>query len=169
MQDIENRAYFLTIVNQRWLGLRLDACGSVLTVLVAFIGVAARNTISPAQTGLILSYVLTISQSFSWMVRQTAEVENDMNSVERLIYYGEQLEQEAPSVIDDARPPPNWPSTGAIKIDNVVMSYRAGLPPVLRGISIDIKGGEKVGVVGRTGAGKSSIMLSLFRIVELTS
>lgn len=96
--DLENRAYYLTvrsapshpvltclirdpqIVNQRWLGLRLDFFGSCLTFAVAMFGVGTRTSVSPAQTGLVLSYILTISQAFSWMVRQGAEVENDLNS-----------------------------------------------------------------------------------------
>jgi ATP-binding cassette subfamily C (CFTR/MRP) protein 1 len=73
--DIENRAYFLTVMNQRWLAVRLDFFGSVLTFIVAMTGVAGRFTISPAQTGLLLSYILTIQAAFSWMVRQGAEVE----------------------------------------------------------------------------------------------
>jgi len=76
--DIENRAYYLTITNQRWLGLRLDFFGSCLTFAVALFSVGTAKNVSPSQTGLILSYVLTISMSFSWMVRQGAEVENDM-------------------------------------------------------------------------------------------
>ncbi|GAA5994171.1 uncharacterized protein JCM10292_001909 [Rhodotorula paludigena] len=167
--DLENRAYYLTIVNQRWLGLRLDFFGSCLTFAVAMFGVGTRTSVSPAQTGLVLSYILTISQAFSWMVRQGAEVENDLNSVERVLHYAHKLEREAPPVIEDARPPPEWPAGGAIDFKNVVMSYRPDLPPVLKGLSLNIGAGEKVGVVGRTGAGKSSIMQTLFRVVELTS
>ncbi|KAM0751625.1 P-loop containing nucleoside triphosphate hydrolase protein [Meredithblackwellia eburnea MCA 4105] len=167
--DIENRAYFLTVVNQRWLGFRLDMFGGILTAIVAFLGVGARYSISPSQTGLILSYILTIQQAFSWMVRQGAEVENDMNSVERVIHYADELEREAPAVIEDNRPPKDWPSQGSIELEKVVMSYRPGLPPVLKGLSLSVGAGEKVGVVGRTGAGKSSIMMALFRIVELSA
>ncbi|KAK4704538.1 lysophospholipase, partial [Phenoliferia sp. Uapishka_3] len=167
--NIENRAYYLSVVNQRWLGFRLDMFGGLLTAIVAFMGVGGRFTISPSQTGLILSYILTIQQAFSWMVRQGAEVENDMNSVERLVHYADELEREAPAVIEGSRPPSEWPAHGAIELKKVVMSYRVGLPPVLKGLSLSVGAGEKIGVVGRTGAGKSSIMMALFRIVELTS
>ncbi|GAA6063571.1 hypothetical protein JCM10212_003150 [Sporobolomyces blumeae] len=167
--DIENRAYYLTVINQRWLGLRLDFFGSCLTFAVAMFSVGTAKTVSPAQTGLILSYILTISQSFSWMVRQGAEVENDMNSVERLLHYAKKLEAEAPAVIEDNRPPENWPASGAIDFDKVFMSYRPDLPPVLKGMSLNVGAGERIGVVGRTGAGKSSIMMTLFRIVEVSS
>ncbi|GAA5952191.1 hypothetical protein JCM8115_003528 [Rhodotorula mucilaginosa] len=167
--DLEDRAYYLTVVNQRWLGLRLDFFGSCLTFAVAMFSVGTRNTVSPAQTGLVLSYILTISQAFSWMVRQAAEVENDLNSVERLLHYANKLEREAPAVIEDNRPPESWPAGGAIEFKNVVMSYRPDLPPVLKGLNLSVRAGEKIGVVGRTGAGKSSIMQTLFRIVEITS
>ncbi|KAM0788854.1 hypothetical protein ACM66B_002939 [Microbotryomycetes sp. NB124-2] len=167
--NIENRAYFLTIINQRWLGFRLDLFGSILTFVVAIFGVGTRHSISPSETGLVLSYILTIQAAFSWMVRQISEAENDMNSVERVLHYGNHLEQEAPAVIEDRRPDKEWPSQGAIEFNKVVMRYRPELPPVLKGLSLSISAGEKIGVVGRTGAGKSSIMQALFRIVELTS
>ncbi|GAA5839463.1 hypothetical protein JCM3766R1_003553 [Sporobolomyces carnicolor] len=166
--DIENRAYYLTVINQRWLGLRLDFFGSCLTFAVAMFSVGTAKTVSPSQTGLILSYILTISQAFSWMVRQGAEVENDMNSTQRLIHYAN-LPSEADSIVEDNRPPENWPASGAIEFDKVVMSYRPDLPPVLKGLSLSVGAGERIGVVGRTGAGKSSIMMTLFRIVEVAS
>ncbi|GAA5952785.1 hypothetical protein JCM21900_005802 [Sporobolomyces salmonicolor] len=167
--DIENRAYYLTVINQRWLGLRLDIFGALLTFAVAMFSQATAKSISPAQTGLVLSYILTTVQACSWMVRQGAEVENDMNSIERVLHYAHKLDAEAPAVIEDSRPPQDWPAQGAIKFKNVVMSYRPGLPPVLKGLSLSVGAGERIGVVGRTGAGKSSIMMTLFRIVELTS
>ncbi|GAA6008882.1 hypothetical protein JCM11491_003817 [Sporobolomyces phaffii] len=167
--DIENRAYYLTVINQRYLGLRLDFFGSCLTFAVAMFSVGTAKSVSPSQTGLVLSYILTVSQAFSWMVRQGAEVENDMNSLQRLLHYGEALPREAPGVVEDNRPPENWPASGAIQFDNVVMSYRPDLPPVLKGMTLSVGAGERIGVVGRTGAGKSSIMMTLFRIVELSS
>jgi len=80
------------------------------------------------------------------------------------------IEQEAPHHLPPTDPPtsPSWPEHGAIKFTDVSLSYRKGLPTVLHNMSLDIKGGERIGVVGRTGAGKSSMMLSLLRIVELT-
>lgn len=76
--DIENRAYWLTVVNQRWLGFRIDSLGCLLTFVVAILTVATRFSISPAQTGVVLSYILSIQQTFGWMVRQSAELENNM-------------------------------------------------------------------------------------------
>lgn len=90
------------------------------------------------------------------MVRQSAEVENDMNGVERILHYAQHVEQEAPYEIPDKEPPKSWPEHGGVELKDVVMSYRPGLPAVLRGLSMRIKGGEKIGIVGRTGAGKVS-------------
>ena len=76
------------------------------------------------------------------------------------------IEQEAPHEISASKPHPEWPETGAIEFKDLEMRYRPGLPNVLHGISMSIRGGEKIGIVGRTGAGKSSITLALLRIVE---
>ncbi|EJD45804.1 ABC transporter [Auricularia subglabra TFB-10046 SS5] len=165
--DIENRAYWLTVANQRWLGIRLDGLGILLTFIVAILGVAARFSISPSQTGVTLSYILLVQQAFGWMVRQSAEVENDMNGTERILYYAQNVEQEAAYDLPEHKPPPTWPAEGRIELNDVKMAYRPGLPLVLKGITMSTKPSEKIGVVGRTGAGKSSIML-LFRIVELS-
>ncbi|KAF9000599.1 ABC transporter [Cyathus striatus] len=167
--DVENRAYWLTVTNQRWLGIRLDFLGSLLTFVVAILTVGTRFTISPAQTGLVLSYILSVQQAFGWLVRQSAEVENNMNSVERIVHYSTQIEQEAPHQIADKKPVASWPSEGAVQLNDIVLRYRPELPPVLKGITMSVRAGEKIGIVGRTGAGKSSIMTALYRIVELSS
>src|SRR4051794_17347895 len=109
---------------------------------------------------------MTVTGTFNWAVRQGAEVENNMNSVERLHYYSTELEHEADVVIPDRRPPPDWPSKGEIQFRDVEVRYREGLPAVLHGINFDIRAGEKVGIVGRTGSGKSTIMIALFRLIE---
>ena len=164
--DIENRAYYLTVINQRWLGIRLDMLGSLLTFAVAIIVVVAN--ISPANGGLGLSTMITVQQSFSWVVRQLAEVENDMVGAERIIYYANELEQEPAHEIPDTKPAPSWPAEGKIEFQNVRMKYRPELPDVLKGLTLSVGASEKIGVVGRTGAGKSSIMIALFRMVELS-
>jgi ABC-type multidrug transport system fused ATPase/permease subunit len=166
--DEENRAYFITIVNQRWLGIRLDFLGSILTLVVAIMVAATSASLSPAQVGVALSYVVSTAQSFSWMTRQVAEVENDMNSVERIAYYANSLDQEAAQETG-AGLPASWPSSGEIDIKGVSLRYRDGLPLVLSDVNLHVEGGEKVGIVGRTGAGKSSLLTALLRLVELNS
>ena len=83
------------------------------------------------------------------MVRQLAEVENDMNSVERIVYYARDLEQEPPHEIPEHKPPAPWPSKGKLEIDEAVLKYRPELPLVLKGLSMSVEGGEKIGIVGR--------------------
>jgi ABC-type multidrug transport system fused ATPase/permease subunit len=90
-----------------------------------------------------------------------------MNSVERMLYYCEHIEQEAAYEIPEASPPSDWPQTGNITFKDVFLRYRQDLDFVLKGISAEIYGSEKIGIVGRTGAGKSSLMAALFRLIEL--
>ncbi|KAF5367964.1 hypothetical protein D9758_004466 [Tetrapyrgos nigripes] len=167
--DLENRAYWLSVTNQRWLSVRLDFLGSVMVFAVAIMAVGTRADISPAQTGVVLSYILVVQQAFGWAVRQSAEVENNMNAVERVLYYAHSVEQEAPHEIPETKPPTSWPSSGAIEMENVVASYRPGLPAVLKGVSLNAAGGEHIGIVGRTGAGKSTVTMTLYRTIELLS
>ncbi|KAL2177987.1 P-loop containing nucleoside triphosphate hydrolase protein [Thermothelomyces heterothallicus CBS 202.75] len=164
--DNVDSAYFLTYSNQRWLSVRLDLIGNCLVFTTGILVVTSRFSVDPSIGGLVLSYILAVVQMIQFTVRQFAEVENGMNSVERLRYYGTELEQEAPLKTIEVRK--SWPEKGEIIFDNVEMRYRPGLPLVLQGLSMHIRGGERVGIVGRTGAGKSSIMSTLFRLVELS-
>jgi ATP-binding cassette subfamily C (CFTR/MRP) protein 1 len=165
--DEMNSAYFLTFANQRWLSTRLDIIGNLLVFVTGILVVTSRFNVNPSIAGLVLSYILSIVQMIQFTVRQLAEVENGMNATERLHYYGTQLEEEAPLKTIEVRE--SWPESGEIVFNNVQMRYRAGLPLVLSGLSMHVKGGERIGIVGRTGAGKSSIMSTLFRLVELSA
>lgn len=165
--DEMNSAYYLTFSNQRWLSVRLDAVGNSLVFTTGILVVTSRFNVSPSIGGLVLSYILGTVQLIQFTVRQLAEVENGMNAVERLRYYGTQLEEEAPLHTIEVRP--TWPEKGEIVFDNVEMRYRDGLPLVLKGLDMHVRGGERIGIVGRTGAGKSSIMSTLFRLVEISA
>jgi ATP-binding cassette subfamily C (CFTR/MRP) protein 1 len=164
--DDMNSAYFLTFANQRWLSTRLDLIGNTLVFVTGLLVVTSRFDVSPAISGLILSYILSIVQIIQFTVRQLAEVENGMNSTELLHFYGTALEEEAPLHTIEVRK--SWPESGEIIFEDVQMRYREGLPLVLSGLSMHVRGGERIGVVGRTGAGKSSIMSTLFRLSELS-
>ncbi|KAJ3535552.1 hypothetical protein NM688_g6963 [Phlebia brevispora] len=169
--DLEDRAAFLTTTNQRWLAIRLDFLGGMMTFVVAMLSVVGVRGINPAQIGLVLTYTSSLTQMCGVVTRQSAEVENYMASVETVTHYshGNNIIQEAPHEVEETKPPVEWPSQGAIEFSNITMRYRPGLPLVLKGLCLSVRGGEKIGVVGRTGAGKSSLMLAVFRIVELTS
>ena len=99
-----------------------------------------------------------------------AQVENDSNAIERLIHYGNDIETESPHEAPlPAAAMSDWPRGGQLTFKNVEMSYRPGLPTVLKGLSFDIQPGESIGLVGRSGAGKSSVMVAIYRLTELTS
>ncbi|XP_051464306.1 ATP-binding cassette sub-family C member 4 isoform X2 [Apus apus] len=123
-----------------------------------------HSALDAGQVGLALSYAITLMGTFQWGVRQSAEVENLMISVERVMEYTE-LEKEAPWETNK-HPPPEWPSQGMIAFENVNFTYSLDGPLVLRHLSVVIKPKEKVGIVGRTGAGKSSLIAALFRLAE---
>ena len=164
--DEMNGAYYLTFANQRWLSIRVDLIGNLLVFTVAILVVTSRFSIDPSIGGLVLSYILSIVGLMQFSVRQLAEVENAMNAVERLHHYGTEIEEEAPSHTVEVRK--SWPEQGQIIFQDVEMRYRPDLPLVLQGLTMHVAGGERIGIVGRTGAGKSSIMSTLFRLVEIS-
>ncbi|KEF53828.1 ATPase [Exophiala aquamarina CBS 119918] len=164
--DQMDSAYYITFANQRWVSTRLDAIGNIMVFVVGILVVTDRFSVNPSIGGLVLSYVLAIVQMIQFTIRQLAEVENNMNATERIHYYGTELAEEA--ALKDRDVPPSWPQAGAITFDKVEMRYRPELPLVLQGLDFSIKGGERIGIVGRTGAGKSSIMSALFRLTELS-
>ncbi|KAH9849408.1 multidrug resistance-associated ABC transporter [Lenzites betulinus] len=163
--DLENRAYYMTIAIQRWLGVRLDILGNMLILGICLFAAGFRNTVDPSKIGVVLSYTLSITQTFSLLVSTYAVNEQNFNAVERILYYTELPDEGAATTPND--PPQTWPHAGEITFEDVAMAYRPGLPLVLQGVSFHVKPSEKIGIVGRTGAGKSSLLQALFRIVNL--
>ena len=133
----------------------------------AILVVTSRFRVNPSIAGVVLSYILQIVMMLQWMIRQLAEVENAMNATERICFYGTSLPSEPP--LHKGAVHPSWPERGEIVMRDVDMRYRDGLPLVLRGFNVHVHAGERIGIVGRTGAGKSSIMNGLFRLVELSA
>ncbi|KAL8927949.1 MAG: hypothetical protein Q9208_002024 [Pyrenodesmia sp. 3 TL-2023] len=169
--DENLRAYFPSINANRWLAVRLEFIGSFIILAAAsfaIISVATGSGLSAGMVGLAMSYALQITQSLNWIVRQTVEVETNIVSVERVLEYA-RLPSEAPERISKNKPKMGWPAHGAVDIKHYSTRYRPGLDLVLKDINLDIKAHEKIGVVGRTGAGKSSLTLALFRIIEPVS
>ncbi|KAL8287248.1 hypothetical protein RQP46_003700 [Phenoliferia psychrophenolica] len=164
--DDQNQAYYLTVTLQRWLGVRLDFLGNILILGIALFGVGFRDTVSPSKLGVVLTYSLSVTQVFSQLVSVFATVEQDMNTAERVSHYAHLPEEGALTTPDD--PPASWPEAGCLEFTDVKMRYRDGLPEVLRGVTFKTRPGEKVGIVGRTGAGKSSLLQALFRICEVS-
>ncbi|XP_047332545.1 ABC transporter C family member 12-like isoform X2 [Impatiens glandulifera] len=172
-RSMDNNIRF-TLVNSssnRWLNIRLESLGGLMIWLIATFAVMQNgSTDNPlafaSSMGLLLSYTLDITNLLSNVLRQASQAENSLNSVERVGTYID-LPSEAPTIIENNRPSPGWPSQGCITFEDVVLRYRPSLPPVLHGLTFHIKSSKKVGIVGRTGAGKSSMLNALFRIVEI--
>ncbi|KAI9007181.1 P-loop containing nucleoside triphosphate hydrolase protein [Gaertneriomyces semiglobifer] len=149
---------------QRWLSLAIRFFTSLIVFAVASLAVAKREYLSPALVGLALSQAFSLSQLVATLMQTLGELENEFVSVERLWQYRD-LPQEAP---EETFFPlkSGWPERGAIEFDNFSIRYREGLDLILRNIKLSIAPGERIGVVGRTGAGKSSLALALFRLME---
>eukprot|EP00079_Xenopus_tropicalis_P030763 XP_012826972.1 PREDICTED: canalicular multispecific organic anion transporter 2 isoform X2 [Xenopus tropicalis] len=163
--DENQKSYYPGIVSNRWLGVRVEFVGNCVVLFAALFAVLGREHLSPGLVGLSVSYALQVTMSLNWMVRMTSDLETNIVAVERVKEYAEN-ETEAPWHIEDTKPPEDWPSKGEVELSNYSVRYRAGLDLVLKNLNLKVNGGEKVGIVGRTGAGKSSMTLCLFRILE---
>jgi ATP-binding cassette, subfamily C (CFTR/MRP), member 4 len=169
--DTHTRCFFVYIAASRWVGFRMDSLVFLFLTIVSFLSVLFHQkrwfNVDPAILGLSLSMLLQLTGVFQWCIRQSAEVVNQMVSVERVLAFGK-LESEAPLEIDSDKSitDSDWPSQGAISVENVSMRYRASLPLALDSISFSIPPGSRVGIVGRSGSGKSTLMQGLFRLLE---
>ncbi|KAF8763126.1 Multidrug resistance-associated protein 1 like [Argiope bruennichi] len=163
--DNNQICYYPSIVSNRWLAIRLDFCGNFIIFFAALFAVLQRDSLDAGKVGLSVTYALMVTSTLNWLVRMSSELETNIVAVERILEYTN-TPTEAPWDIEDKKPPKEWPDRGTVKMDNYSTRYRAGLDLVLKQISCDVKSGEKIGIVGRTGAGKSSLTLSLFRIIE---
>lgn len=195
-QDAHVAVYSCFLAISRWLGVRLDLLTFMLVSAVVFTAIPLRDQLAPALVGLSLSFTLRLTASFQWCVRQSAEIEGLMTSVERALEYTNiEAEPDPPDSAAGGKdaaeidvkaagskgrrrkasrslaiePPSSWPDVGTIVFDNVEMHYSPTLPPSLRDVSFILQPGDKVGVVGRTGAGKSSLLAALFRMTPIAS
>ncbi|KAI2666162.1 Multidrug resistance-associated protein 1 [Labeo rohita] len=149
----------------RWLAVNLEFLGNLLVLAAAILSVMGRATLSPGIVGLAVSHSLQVTGILSWIVRAWTDVENNIVSVERVKEYAETT-KEAPWTIEDSPLPSDWPRSGSIGFQEYGLQYRRGLDWALKEISLSVNEREKVGIVGRTGAGKSSLALGIFRILE---
>nr|XP_040235088.1 multidrug resistance-associated protein 1 isoform X10 [Anopheles coluzzii] len=163
--DGNQLCYCPSIIANRWLAVRLEMVGNLIILFAALFAVLGRETMNAGLVGLSVSYALQITQTLNWLVRMTSDVETNIVAVERIKEYGE-TKQEAAWELPNSTLPRDWPEQGMVEFRDFQVRYREGLELVLRGISFTVNGGEKVGIVGRTGAGKSSLTLALFRIIE---
>ena len=166
--DAQTRMTLALFSANRWLSLRLELLGGLMILVCAmFLVIGAQNgAVDPGTIGLALSYALQITGLLNMTVRLAAVAENSFNSVERVNEYAN-VDSEAVEGPAGVRPPAtDWPARGHIKFEGVSMRYRDDLPLVLKTLDFEATPAQKIGIVGRTGAGKSSTFLTLFRIVE---
>ncbi|KAE8974895.1 Multidrug resistance-associated protein 1 [Phytophthora fragariae] len=180
MINENTKAFLLLNLINRWLGVRLEFLGAVITFAVAFFVSRDHAVLSSAMAGLLLSYSQNMTSLLNWIIRNNIDMENMMNSVERTDEYC-RVDTEPVTLLTHhyeryttpksrtLQLRPHWPEHGKINFVNVCVKYDPLAPPVLHGISFTVKGGEKVGICGRTGAGKSSLLLALFRMVSFDS
>ncbi|KAF8933797.1 hypothetical protein BGZ47_010698 [Haplosporangium gracile] len=163
--DDNNRTFLLLWSCNRWLHWRVDATGALVSFSTAMLILQNWDTIEPGWAAMSMSYSLMFTLMTVWVIRIYAEIQINLNSVERVVEYMD-LEEEPPAIIEGSRPPAAWPYAGEIVIDHLTMRYAPDTPDVIKDISFSIKAGEKVGVVGRTGSGKSTFAISLFRFMD---
>jgi len=161
-----NRAYWPLVSSNRWLSVRLEYLGTSITFSCALIS-ATYSSYSAGMSGLAITSAMNMTGLMTWMVRQMTELEVNMNSIERLTEYdGYDSEGDSTKHLTE-EVAESWPTKGKIEFDDVFVKYRPDLPHVLKSLSFTVSSGEKIGVCGRTGCGKSTMMMTLYRLVEL--
>ena len=163
LQNDHQSAYFTFLCSARWFVSTVETMQVFFIASVAFTMAIFAEHFTSSTLGLVIYSAILFCSQFQWMVKNWIEVETQMISVDRLNFYSS-VPSEAPLHAPlDQRPPPNWPSQGRLEFEKVTLRYAPEAEPVLRQVSFVIEPGQKVGIVGRTGAGKSSILACLFR------
>jgi ABC-type multidrug transport system fused ATPase/permease subunit len=151
---------------------RLDLMGSILLLSVSLLAVASSEMgldVNPSQLGLLMTHALNVPSLFQWAIMLSTEVEANFNCVARVRHYSIESDHESWSAKDDkatASIQNGWPSAGKVEFRNLTLRYRKDLPIVLNKVNVTFPAGSRVGIVGRTGSGKSTMLISLFRMVE---
>ena len=172
--DIQQLAYFLKFSSMCWLEIRLEFVGTVIITSTCLCAIAQHNSSANISSyaglaGLAISFTLTVTQSLHWSVRMAADLEASMVSIERVKEYSYNcLPKEGERILNQPIHFRSWPR-GNIVFENVNLRYRNNLPLVLKRVSVNVPAGSRVGICGRTGAGKSSLIIALLRIVEIES
>ncbi|XP_074263121.1 putative ABC transporter C family member 15 [Silene latifolia] len=164
--DGHSRPWFHNVSAMEWLSFRLNQLSNFVFAFTLVLLVSLPDgIINPSIAGLAVTYGINLNVQQASVIWNICNAENKMISVERILQYTK-LKSEAPLVIEDNRPPDNWPTTGTIQFRNLQIRYAEHLPSVLKDITCIFPGRKKIGVVGRTGSGKSTLIQALFRIVE---
>lgn len=168
--DLNQVTHYCVNSLNRWLSTRLQFIGSIIVLATSGLALTSLWSTSPmsaAVLGLIMSYALRVTASLSFIVRRSVEVESDAVCCERIFEYCELPPESDENLVEGLTEPKlGWPEKGVLSFNDYSTRYRANLEPILKNISLSIASKEKVGIVGRTGAGKSSLVLAIFRIIE---
>lgn len=163
--DNNNRPFWSVWACNRWMSFRVDVAGSLVSFIAGIFVVLSTGKIDSGLAGLSLTYAVMFTDSLLWFVWLYAMNEMNMNSVERIDEYL-YIDQEPPEIVESYRPPAGWPAKGAITVENLSLRYAPGLPKVIKDVTFEVKPTQKIGIVGRTGAGKSTIASAFFRFLE---
>lgn len=164
--DKDAKVFLSSNAAMEWLVLRTEACQNLTVLTAVFLVVLLPNGyITPGLVGLSLSYAFLLTSSQVFLTRWFSSLVNYIVSVERIKQYMF-IRPESPVIVKNESPPLSWPSNGRIELLDLKIRYRINAPIVLKGITCTINGGTRVGVVGRTGSGKTTLISSLFRLVE---
>ncbi|VEU19621.1 DEKNAAC100393 [Brettanomyces naardenensis] len=162
-----NEPYLLANSVQRWLAVRLHVCSSLVNLIVGILAASRAFPISASNSGLLISYLVSFSMQLISTSRSMGQLEQYLSSMERVGEYATELPQEAAfDSVPALKPKESWPENGEITFSNVCLRYRPELPYVLKNFSLHVNSKEKIGICGRTGAGKSTIMTALYRLSE---
>lgn len=159
-----------TLATGRWISLRTDLNASFIIFAAGIFAVLSREfnyNSNPALIGLALTYALQITQYISFTIRLVSETQLQMNAVERILEYTDRKPEEYEAAWETKEKLNNWPEGGEFSLENISYQYREDKPIIIDNISFSINKGEKIGVVGRTGAGKSTLTLGFLRILEV--
>ena len=160
LDDYDMATWHLWLFN-RWMGWRMSIVGMLFSTVVAVV-ILVTPDMDAALAGFSLSFALDFSSAILWFIRAYASIELDMNAAERVIEYSDLKTED----LKGDMPPAAWPTEGRLEVNDLVVGYAPELPPVLKGLTFSVRRNERVGVIGRTGAGKSSLTLALFRFLE---
>lgn len=168
MLDDSTKASYVALNVSNWLSVRLlllSANVVFVTTLLCFLTLFTSKPLSPGMVGFLVTYSVSSTLLLDTIIQLSSNAEVNLVAVERILEYMD-LKQEAPEIIEGQRPKRDWPPLGSLEFKEYSTSYRSELPRVLNNLNLTIKPAEKIGIVGRTGAGKSSLALAIFRIIE---
>ncbi|XP_012339560.1 multidrug resistance-associated protein 4 [Apis florea] len=179
LQDVHTSTVYMYVTASTAFGFSLDVFCFIFISVVTFSFLLLEQSFSGGEVGLAITQVMAMTGMIQWGMRQNAEVANQLMSVERVLEYtqvipepnlrdrGKFAKKTEKQVALPANAPKNWPTDGMIKFRSVYLKYVEEDPPVLKGLNLVINPGEKIGIVGRTGAGKSSLIAALFRLTKI--